>query len=111
VGEGLLVAVSDGFTDALVALSHRALALRGSEAMLDEVNEVAARWLALADWRPDMRVSGLSSRLVGDMGLARVAREKGQALCCWFGPSVPEYVIATGTVDELPAYLKAKRSR
>jgi hypothetical protein len=104
----LLVKISDAFAHDLARMSMRALQA-DAEARLDEVKSVAERWLRAADWPPDQLARGLESRLVPDMGWARLAAEKGQSLYCWFGPAVPEYVIGSGTLDDLPAYMASKR--
>jgi hypothetical protein len=45
------------------------------------------------------------------IGMVRQAAAKGQALYCWYGPPVPDYVVASGINAELDAYLSTKRSR
>ena len=52
-----------------------------------------AAWMACGRW-PSSVVS-TSNRLVR-MGSARVARETGQTLYCWHGPSVPQFTVVSG---------------
>jgi hypothetical protein len=55
--------------------------------------ELDAAWMATGQWHRG-QVS-TRNRLVR-IAWARVAQEKGQALYCWYGPSVREYVIVSG---------------
>jgi hypothetical protein len=68
--------------------------------------ELAHRWLQIGGWHPEM--VSTKNRLAW-IGKVRQAAAKGQALYCWYGPPVPEYVVASGSSEELDAYLSTKR--
>jgi hypothetical protein len=53
---------------------------------------------------------GTDNRLLR-IGKVREAAAKGQALYCWYGPPVAEYVVASGSSAELEPYLSTKRRR
>lgn len=50
--------------------------------------ELDAAWMEAGNWHAAM--VGTRNRLMR-LGKARIARDKGQPLYCWYGPKVPEY--------------------
>ncbi|TBN57086.1 hypothetical protein EYE40_06545 [Glaciihabitans arcticus] len=103
VGDGLLYRCSATFLNLMV--EEEAATLRvlheeqaGGESetprWLARRNALDEAWLAGSSWHPDQVSTG---NKLFRLGLARMAHEKGQALYCWYGPSVPEYVIESGT--------------
>lgn len=55
--------------------------------------ELDAAWMTAADWHSAM--VSTRNRLIR-MGWARVARESGQPLYCWYGPRLREYTVVHG---------------
>jgi hypothetical protein len=99
---GQLYRCADSFVHAMADANELLIRLRHH----DEVNgdkehtsslaqraEWNAAWLANGKWHASMM--GTGNRLVR-IGRARVARDKGQPLYCWYGPPVREYVVVQG---------------
>lgn len=93
---GRLYRCSGRFKAALVeadAELHR-LADEDSDGFERRREELDRAWLATGVWYPGL--ASTQNRLFRS-GTARTAAEKGQELYCWYGPSVPEYVVVSGT--------------
>jgi hypothetical protein len=105
---GQLYRCSPSFFDALVEADQTLARLARDEPDLFHVRheELAHKWLQMGGWHPDM--VGTQNRLFR-IGTVRQAAAKGQSLYCWYGPPVPEYVLASGSSEELDAYLSTKR--
>jgi hypothetical protein len=83
-----------------------------ADAIVGRYEEVAERWFVAVPWPDDMRVRGLTSRLLDWAGKCQLAREKGIGVYCWHGPRVPAYVIAHGVGPEsYAAFNRNKRRR
>lgn len=109
-GPGRLYRCSDDFFAALLvegALLHR-LAAEESDAYEQRSEELDHAWMATGVWHADMQST--RNRLFR-ISTVRAAAKKGQDLYCWYGPAVPEYVLASGGPDDLDEYLRAKGSR
>ena len=114
VGPGRLARLSDDFTAAMAALNRENLARQQERPedydwILEPDHRAAAQWLAAT--RPGMILGHARDRLIGYCAWARVAEERGQAMYCWSGPGFNPRVLVSGTMEELPAYLEAKRNR
>jgi len=55
--------------------------------------ELDAAWMTAGSWHSAM--VSTRNRLMR-MGKARIAREKGQPLYCWYGPQLREYIVVHG---------------
>jgi hypothetical protein len=62
-----------------------------------------------ADGRLASRDGQHAESLVSHRDCSTGCREGGQSLYCWYGPPVAEYVVASGSSEELDAYLSTKR--
>ena len=108
---GRLAVFGEEFVSALAALNREAIA-RGEarptdyDWILGPERRIADQWLAATAWEPGVHAMDQ----LGDCGAwARVAQDRGQKLYCWSGPGFSPYVLARGSMEELPAYLEAKR--
>jgi hypothetical protein len=112
-GPGRLATFSEEFVSAMTSLNRESLA-RGEarpkdyEWILEPTSRLADQWLTATAWEPGIHPG---DELVGCCAWARVAQERGQKLYCWSGPGFSPYVLASGSLEELPAYLAAKRRR
>jgi hypothetical protein len=61
---------------------------------VSKLKELDDRWMAATRWPSTQK--GTRNKLAR-LGWARIAREKGQAVYCWYGPSVPEYVVVAAS--------------
>jgi hypothetical protein len=59
------------------------------------LDAIDAAWLTAAPW-PKHYVS-TRNRLAPRLGLASAARASGEPLWCWYGPSIPQFTVMTGT--------------
>jgi hypothetical protein len=93
---------SDAFVDAMANTNELLVRLgdddkaRGDRAYTTfeaKMAELDAAWMSAGNWHSEM--VGTRNRLMR-MGKARVAREKGQPLYCWFGPQLREYTFVQG---------------
>jgi hypothetical protein len=112
VGPGRLARLSDVFTAGMAALNRENLARQQERPedhdwILEPDERVAARWQAAMS--PDAGPG--RSALIGYCAWARVAQERGQAMYCWSGPGFNPRTLVSGTMEQLPAYLEAKRKR
>jgi hypothetical protein len=112
-GPGTLCRYNGEFTEGLLEIWR---AREATEAEDDDdlrpYREVAGAWLSPVSWPHGQQVGGLLSRLVVDVGNARLTQEQGQGLYCWFGPLVPEYVLVSGVGEKsYEEYRRAKRAR
>lgn len=107
---GQLYRCSPPFFDALVQADQTLVRLARDEPELFHARraELAHQWLQIGGWHPEM--VSTQNRLFR-IGKIEEAAAKGQALYCWYGPHVAEYVVASGSSAELDAYLSTKRRR
>jgi hypothetical protein len=105
---GQLYRCSPSFFDALVEADKTLARLARDQPELFEARheQLAGQWLQIGGWPPEM--VSTRNRLFR-IGKVREAAAKGQALYCWYGPPVAEYVVASGSGEELGAYLSTKR--
>lgn len=104
-GEGRLFRFADRFVAAMAEASRHLLTLiPGSPPPPDGEEDTTPfglqrgrwdeAWMSQAEWHPEM----VSTRnRLHRIGKAREAQEKGLSLYVWYGPRVPEYVVASGT--------------
>jgi hypothetical protein len=101
-GDGVLSRCTDRFVDAMADANKLLLRLAdedeagGDRALTTFAKQQRAydrAWMAAGAW--PLAVVGTRNRLVR-MGSASLAREKGQPLYCWHGPSVPQFLLVTG---------------
>jgi hypothetical protein len=99
---GRLYRCSEAFIDAMADANQQLVELAAEDKARKDRElttfsakrkELDDRWIAAAEWPASMKST--RNRLVR-LGLARAAREKEQALYCWYGPSVPEYAVVAG---------------
>jgi hypothetical protein len=93
---------SDGFVDAMADTNQLLVRLgdadkergdRSFSSFTAKMAELDAAWMEAGNWHSAM--VSTSNRLMR-MGKARLAREKGQPLYCWYGPQLREYVVVSG---------------
>ena len=102
-GQGSLYVCSPGFLNAMVdandllcrlADDDRANRDRHLTSFAAQRAAWSEAWMAAVDWPREM-VSTLNR--LGRIGKARIAKEKGQELYCWYGLAVPEHVVVSGS--------------
>ncbi|HEX7490098.1 MAG TPA: hypothetical protein VF337_00150 [Candidatus Limnocylindrales bacterium] len=106
---GRLAAFSEEFVAAMASLNRESLErdkARPDEWGLEPHRRLADKWLAATAWESGVHAV---DELIGCCAWARVAQERGQKLFCWSGPGFSPYVLASGSMEELPAYLEEKR--
>jgi hypothetical protein len=59
------------------------------------LDAIDAAWLTAAPWPKNF--VGTRNRLAPRLGLASAARASSEPLWCWYGPSIPQYTVRTGT--------------
>jgi hypothetical protein len=93
---------SDAFVDAMAETNELLVRLGDSDKAQGDPSfssfeakmaELDAAWISTAKWHSSM--VSTRNRLMR-MGKARIAREKGQPLFCWYGPQLPEYTVVHG---------------
>lgn len=101
--KGRLFQCSAGFVNAMAeantALGERvaedkARGDRGLTTFVSKLQELDDLWMATGQWPSTQKST--RNKLVR-LGWARIAKERGQALYCWYGPSVSEYVVVAGS--------------
>jgi hypothetical protein len=104
-GEGRLYCFSDRFVAAMAEASRHLIELSHESPSPPHGEEDGTpfglqltrwdeAWMREADWPLEM---ASTRNRVHRIGQARVAQEKGLPLYVWYGPRVPEYVVASGT--------------
>jgi hypothetical protein len=93
---------SDAFVDVMADTNQLLVRLgdadkeRGDRSLSSfaaKMAELDAAWMSAGSWHSAM-VSARTRLL--RMGKARIAREKGQPLYCWYGPQLREYIVIRG---------------
>lgn len=93
---------SDGFVDAMADTNQPLVRLgdadkergdRSFSSFAAKMAELDAAWMGTGNWHSAM--VSTRNRLTR-MGKARIAREKGQPLYCWYGPQLQEYIVISG---------------
>jgi hypothetical protein len=93
---------SDAFVDAMADTNHLLVRLGDADkergdgllsSFAAKMAELDAAWMSAGSWHSAM--VSTRSRLLR-MGKARIAREKGQPLYCWYGPQLREYIVIQG---------------
>lgn len=105
---GQLYRCSPSFFDALVQADQTLarLAREEPEVFHARRDELDRRWMQVGGWHKEM-VS--TQNRLWRIGTVREAAEKGQALYCWYGQPVAEYVVVSGSSAQPDTHLSKGR--